>query len=310
MTRRLFILLLVSLAALTGCSINTLAVKAVSGVLSAGGESTTFSTDDDPQLVGDALPFALKLYEMLLAEDPHNPALGLSTGQAFTSYASAFLLTPSGELPVEQFDLQQAMRLRAKKLFLRARGYIMNALDERHKGFSQVLDQMGAKQALTMVRRDDIDYLFWLGASWLGAFGSDPFDFSLTLTVPRAVALLSTVAQWDEGYGKGGVHELLISFYGSAPADLGGGEALARESFQEAIRWSKGLKAGPYVALASTVDVQTQNYAEFKSLLDKALAVDVNADPAARLENIINQRHARWLLDHADDLFLSTGDDS
>ena len=279
-------------------------------MLSAGGESTAFSGDDDPELVGDALPFALKLYEMLLSQDPHNAALALSTGQAFTSYASAFVLTPSGELPVEQFDSQQAMRMRAKQLFLRARGYIMSALDDRRPGFSEVLDKKGVDEALKMVKRDDIDYLFWLGASWLGAFGSDPFDFSLLITVPRAVAMLTTVARWDETYGRGGVHELLISFYGSAPADLGGDVALARESFEKAVRWSKGLKAGPYVALASTVDIQSQNYTEFKDLLEKALAIDVNADPADKLENVINQRHAKWLLDHADDLFLSTGDDS
>jgi predicted anti-sigma-YlaC factor YlaD len=295
---------------LGGCSINRIAVKAVGGVLSAGGQSTAFTGDDDPELVGDALPFALKLYEILLSNDPGNSALGLSTGQAFASYASAFILTPAGELPVEQFDMQLAMKARAKKLFLRGRGYVMQGLEERRHGFQQALDQKGAEAALALVKKSDIDYLFWTGASWLGAFGSDPFDFSLILTIPRAISLLTKVAEWDDGYGRGAVHELLISFYGSAPADLGGGTDLARQSFDKAVRYSKGLKAGPYVALASTVCVQTQNYNEFKDLLNKALAIDVNADPADRLENTINQRHAKWLLDHADDLFLSTGDNS
>ena len=56
---------------------------------------------------------------------------------------------------------------------------------------------------------------------------------------------------------------------------------------------------------ASTVSVKNQNSAEFRDLLGKALAVDVNAHTEDRLVNIINQRRARWMLDHVDDLFLA-----
>ena len=36
----------------------------------------------------------------------------------------------------------------------------------------------------------------------------------------------------------------------------------------------------------------------------QALAIDVNADIPDRLVNVINQRKARWLLDHESDFFL------
>jgi predicted anti-sigma-YlaC factor YlaD len=39
-------------------------------------------------------------------------------------------------------------------------------------------------------------------------------------------------------------------------------------------------------------------------MLDKALAIDVDADPTTRLANVIAQRRARWLLAHQGDLFL------
>ena len=55
---------------LASCSLNRLAVRTVAGFLTASGESTVFSGDDDPQLVGDALPFILKTYESLVASDP------------------------------------------------------------------------------------------------------------------------------------------------------------------------------------------------------------------------------------------------
>jgi predicted anti-sigma-YlaC factor YlaD len=38
--------------------------------------------------------------------------------------------------------------------------------------------------------------------------------------------------------------------------------------------------------------------------LEKALAVDPDADPGNRLANLVAQRRARWLLKHIDDLFL------
>ena len=97
----------------------------------------------------------------------------------------------------------------------------------------------------------------------------------------------------------------LHPFYGSAPADLGGSEEKARQDFSRAVELSGGRTAGPYVALASSVSVKNQNVAEFRDLLGKALAIDVNALPAQRLTNIINQRRARWLLDHIDRFFLA-----
>lgn len=63
------------------------------------------------------------------------------------------------------------------------------------------------------------------------------------------------------------------------------------------------------MALATTVSVKNQNAAEFRELLGKALAIDVNADIPDRLVNIINQRKARWLLDHVGDYFLEEGGD-
>jgi predicted anti-sigma-YlaC factor YlaD len=50
--------------------------------------------------------------------------------------------------------------------------------------------------------------------------------------------------------------------------------------------------------------VANQNRAEFKSLLEKALAIDADAHPSDRLANLVAQRRARWLLSRIDELFL------
>jgi predicted anti-sigma-YlaC factor YlaD len=286
------------------CSLNRLAVRSLAGVLAGGGEGNVFETDDDTELVGDALPFALKTYEALLQADPENAELALATARAFAGYAFAFVETPADELPVDSVDEQVAMHARARQLFLRARDYALRGLEVRRKGFHAALDAHGAEAALKLARPDDIDYLYWVGASWLGAFSAEPFDFSLLVTVPRATALLRQVEAWNDSYGNGAVHEIFISYYGSAPVDLGGSEEKARAEFARTVELSHGHAAGPYVALASSVSVKNQNEAEFRDLLGKALAVDVNIVPSERLINVVNQKRARWMLDHLDRFFL------
>jgi predicted anti-sigma-YlaC factor YlaD len=296
-----------AVALLCSCSLNQLAVRTVAGFLSGAGDSVVFSGDDDPQLVGDALPFALKTYESLLAAEPGDAPLNLATGRTFASYASAFVQAPAELLPPERVDQQHAMKQRAKKLFLRAREYVLRGLEIRRPGFRAALDAKGPAAALRLTRKEDADYLYWAGASWMGAFSADPFDFAQIVTVPRAIALLQQVQDWNDAYGEGAVHEIFISFYGSAPADLGGSQEKARENFARAVELSRGRHAGPYISLATSVSVRNQNAAEFRELLGKAIAVDVDAEPASRLINIINQRHARWLLDHVGDYFLEEG---
>ncbi|HTP59151.1 MAG TPA: TRAP transporter TatT component family protein [Spirochaetia bacterium] len=291
---------------LSSCA--SLAVQAVSGVLTGSGDTNVFTTDDDTVLVGDALPFALKTYEALLQADPGNAKLALATARAFAGYAFAFVQIPADELPADQVDAQLAGHMRAKKLFLRARDYALRGLEVRHKGFRAALDGKGPAAALAMTTREDIDYLYWAGASWLGAFSAEPFDFTLLITLPRAVALLQQVETWNDSYSEGAVHEIFISFYAAAPAEMGGSQAKARTEFARAVELSGGHAAGPYVALASSVSVANQNAAEFRDLLGKALAVDVDAVPADRLVNTVNQQKAKWMLDHADRYFLEGQD--
>jgi len=56
---------------LAGCgAIKKTAISNVAGTLSSSGD--VFTRDDDPELVRQALPFALKLYESLLESVPKN----------------------------------------------------------------------------------------------------------------------------------------------------------------------------------------------------------------------------------------------
>ena len=96
----------------------------------------------------------------------------------------------------------------------------------------------------------------------------------------------------------------------AAPAMMGGSIDRARQHFQEALAMSKGKRASTYVTMAENVSVQTQNRKEFTDLLNQALAIDPDADRLHRLENLVVQKRARWLLSRADELFLDTPADS
>ena len=56
--------------------------------------------------------------------------------------------------------------------------------------------------------------------------------------------------------------------------------------------------------LRAGVSVMTEDRAEFEELLEMALAIDPDTDTSNRLLNLISQKRARNLLDHADDFFF------
>ena len=68
-----------------------------------------------------------------------------------------------------------------------------------------------------------------------------------------------------------------------------------------------GRRLSVMVALAETVSVRQGDRAEFVSLLNQALAFDVDVAPNQRLANLIAQRRAALLLSQLDNLFLGDG---
>ena len=299
-----------SLLVLSSCAIDKWAVDQVANVLTAEGGGAVFTGEDDPQLVADALPFALKLYESLLETSPENTRLLLTTGQGFCMYAFAFVQSPAETLPDTEFETKKAMLQRAKRLFLRGRDYILKALEIRRPGFNSYLKANNVEAALELVSIDDIDYLYWGGLAWMGAFTTDSFDLSLLIDIPKPIAMLDKVLVFDETYADGGAHDVFISYYGSLPASAGGSEEKARSHFQRSVEISQGRSAAPYLALATAVSVAKQNVMEFRDLMQTVLALDVELYPENRLANLLSQDKAQWLLEHIDLFFIDIGESS
>src|SRR5271163_1514929 len=90
-SRRLWILLLLIgfSPVLNGCFIKSIAVNSVADGLA--GEGDTFSSDDDPELIQQAVPFSLKFMESILAATPNHTALLTALCEDFTEYSYAYV---------------------------------------------------------------------------------------------------------------------------------------------------------------------------------------------------------------------------
>jgi predicted anti-sigma-YlaC factor YlaD len=177
-------------------------------------------------------------------------------------------------------------------------------MEKKNPLLRRQLKERHYKEALAVYTRQDAPTLYWTAVGWVAAFAIDPFDMKLGLTLPQAAALMERVMDLDPGFDQGAVHNFYILYYGSIPDYMGGDLQKARDHFQKAVAASGNHDTSPLISLAVTVAVKEQNVAEFKSLLQKVLDLDPNTDLENRLVNILNQRKARWLLDHVGDYFL------
>lgn len=288
-----------------GCSLKKVAMKQVADMLTGKGSSAVFSGDDDPELVADALPFAIKMYESLSASAPNHRGLQLTTGSLYVMYANAFLHNPASMLPDEDLKQKESLLMRAKKLYLRGRDRLIKFLDLCYPGLSAVLSGGHFAKALDRVTLQDAPLLYWAGAGWMGAFAVDPFDMKLALSMPGAAALMERVRHLDPRFESGAIDSFYILYYGSMPAHMGGDFDKARSFFQRALQSADAGATGHLMALATTVSIKLQDAAEFSRLLKAVLAVDPDMFPLRKLELTLNRRKAKWLLEHIEDFFLS-----
>ncbi len=286
----------------SGCvSPRKMAINMVGDALA--GTGTTFAADPDPELVKEAVPFGLKLMEALLAETPEHKELLLAATSGFTQYAYAFVQPEADKIEDEDFDAAEATRDRARMLYLRARDYGLRSLEVRHEDMTGLL-LTDPDAAVAMADRKDVPNLYWTAAAWGAAISLGLDDPELIADMPSVEAMIDRALELDEAHEAGAIHTFLVSYEMIRQGAEGEPAERARKHYDRAIELSGGQQAGPYVALAEAVSVETQNKKEFNELLEKALEVDVDARPEWRLLNIIMQRRAEWLLGRTEDLFL------
>jgi predicted anti-sigma-YlaC factor YlaD len=298
--------LIAAMALSSGCSLKTMAVKAVANTLSESGD--TFSRDDDPQLVKDAVPFALKTYESLLETVPNHEGLLLATCSGFTQYSYAFVHLEAEQIEPTDYEAATEMKQRALKLYLRGRDYCTRLLELRSRGVVAKL-QIDPANALRWASRDDVPLLYWAGAAWGGAISLGLDRPDLVADFPAVKALMERALALQEDYNNGAIHAVMISLE-ALPETMGGSTARARRHFDRAVELSGGNDPGPYVTLAASVAAPAQNRDEFVKLLEHAVGIDPDKNLSMRLPTLIAQKRARHLLSRVDDLFVPNSEEN
>jgi predicted anti-sigma-YlaC factor YlaD len=285
-------LLATGLAALflPGCSVKSMAVNALGNALAEG--TSSFATDDDPDLVREAVPFGLKTTESLIEASPRHRGLLYTAASGFCQYAFAFLQQEADMVEAQDLARATHLRDRARRLFVRGRDYGLRGLEVDFPGFREAL-RRDAKAALRPVEKEHVRLLYWTAASWGGAMALAVNDSALVADQDLPAAMMARALELDEGY------EL-----GAGRRSAGGSLEKAEEHFARAVALAAGRRAWPFVSYAEGVAVARQDRKEFERVLDEALAVDPQREKAQRLSNLIAQRRARWLKARADELFI------
>jgi predicted anti-sigma-YlaC factor YlaD len=265
-------------------------------------ETEAFKRDNDPELVGQALPFTLKTIDGLLLREPDRRQLLLAGASGYVTYAYAYILSPAERVSLSDIDRARELRGRARNLFLRGHDYAARALEQDYPGVTRELTtepdaavkRVGGKPAR------DVETLYWAAAGLGLAISSSRNEAALLARLPEVEAMLSRALELDESWDNGALHEFAISL---AAVDRQDAASLERH-YQRAVALSAGRRASVYVSYAEAVARPRQDRPGFVALLDRALAVDVDADPDERLANVVAQDQARWLKANLDEMFL------
>jgi hypothetical protein len=285
-------------ALIWGCSLRNASARAMADALTA--TATSYRSDDDPELVREALPFALKTLEGLLDQVPEHRGVLRALSAGFTGYAVAFVLPGRGDL-TRGGPAVDDRAARAQRLLLRGRDYGVRTLELRIPGLGRRLRQ-DFKGALQSTTREDVPDLYWTAAAWGSAIGAVRGEVLRLAEIPIVDALIRRALELDDTFDYGSLHEFMIVFE-SRGDSTGGNLDRARTHFTRARELARGRRISPLVTFAENVALQQKNRQEYESLLEEALAFDAQSIREERLLNVIAQQRARELLVAADALF-------
>ncbi len=284
----------------TGCSVKQSAMKAASDLLTASAES--FATDDDPALIGEASPFALKLIETLIRSNAQDTGLLLAASRGFSQYAFGYIQQKGEEVEDKNLGLARQYYERAKNLYRRAEIYGWRGLEATHPRIQEGLHKDFPK-ALKAFTREDVPLMYWTAVSLGGLINLSKDSAELIAEVPIMEGLIDRALELEESYEAGAIHQFLIGYELNRRNRKGDPLQLARNHFFRAVQLSQGKLAASFVILAESVAVREQNRDEFEKLLDTAIKIDPEAAPQWRLANLLWQQRARWLLTRKEQLF-------
>jgi predicted anti-sigma-YlaC factor YlaD len=286
--------------AFSACSIRKTAVNKLGDAIAETGAN--YASEDDPELVGDAVPFGLKTMEGLLESAPKHEGLLLSASSGFVQYAYGWVHLEADRVEAKDLARATEMRERARKLYLRGREYGLRGLELHMPGLREALAR-DPKAAVAGAGAKQVPLLYWTAMGWAGALALKVNDPELSVDQPAVEALARRALELEPCWGLGAIHEFFVTWE-AARSTIGGSVERAREHYEKDLACAEGRRAFPYVTYAESVSVVKQDKAQFRELMEKALSVDASRKDDQRLANLLAQKRARFQLGRVDELFV------
>jgi len=180
-----------------------------------------------------------KLLESLLAETPEHPGLLSAAASGVTQYAFAFVQQEADELEARDLAAAEALRARARRLYLRARNYGLRGLEVDHFGFPNAV-RANPRAAVQAATEADVPLLYWTAAAWGAAISLSKDTPELVAQLPAMEALIDRALELDESFGRGAIHTFLVTYEMSRQGVRGDPAARARTHFARAMTLSEG----------------------------------------------------------------------
>jgi hypothetical protein len=278
------VLLLVSSAALSGCTI--IVSSAANGL--ADNLSVAIVNQDDPELVRAGAPSYLLLLDSFVEGSPDNPDILAAAATLYATYGAVFADDAT----------------RASRLTTRARRYALKAMCESYSpacGWPEATyDEFVA--TLTGIRPKKAEFLFAYGFASLAYLRAHSSDMNTIAELPQMEALFNHYLDISGDAVNSSAYTYMGILLTVRPAAAGGEPERAREYFEKAIALTGGNDLGAKVEFAKGYAKKLYERDMHDQLLNEVVAADPYQD-GFTLGNVLAQEEAAVLLAEADDYF-------
>ncbi|MDH3576915.1 MAG: TRAP transporter TatT component family protein [Gammaproteobacteria bacterium] len=278
------VLLLVSSAALSGCTI--IVSSAANGL--ADNLSVAIVNQDDPELVRAGAPSYLLLLDSFVEGNPDNPDILAAAATLYATYGAVFANEET----------------RASRLTTRARRYALKAMCESYSPACRwpdaTYDEFVA--SLTGIRPKKAEFLYAYGFASLAYLRAHSSDVNSLAELPQIEALFNHYLDISGDAVNSSAYTYMGILLTLRPPALGGEPERAREHFEKAIALTGGKDLGAKVEFAKGYAKKLYEREMHDQLLNEVMAADPYQD-GFTLGNVLAQEEAAVLLAEADDYF-------
>jgi len=271
--------LILASAALSGCSLNRLAVRQTAAVVQKG--MPAIYAEKDPRFAREALPGNLKLMEMLIENDPENSGLLTTAAQGFCGYAFMF---------IEDED-----EARASLFYEKGSLYALRALKK-----AGVAGDKGVEAGrLTAKLAGPAFWHVFCQAAYVNVNRSEPEAVAM---LPEILETALRLAELAPGYYFNGPYAVLGAYYSMLPKMMGGDPLKAGRYFEKSLEGAgAGFLLNRYMS-ARMYAVAAQDPDYFTKQLESIINSPVSGRDT-RLANEVAKIKAARLLERKNDFF-------